>query len=340
MTEEPIIVRQHFTPRIQHGNDDRQAGISSPLKVSTKVWTKLVRVVQAPPNKGLGTTSSTGTTLGARRSNQQRFCSRDPNFVYIVDPYSRKLEVPRECMLETLKGIGIASLCMLFLQGRCRAGNKCHQAHVDPEVIEHLRREALASPTCCCKHGDSHSAQVAALIGDRKVYMYDQEVPAALFAGTLGLQRLLREGGREGDPRIDLPPRLLCRLHLANKCRYVEECNHIHVCRAAFPNVLGRRPVELNTFSLSSINSNGDTTSTEGSSTTYEGPGTPLAMAAPGNRWKHSPYQWRVLQHYDYMTEDETDTLSYIPPLFEVFLPAPPPLPFLAAGRFNITNGH
>ena len=189
--------RPYFTPRIQHGNDDRQTH--------------------------------------RQDSNQQGFCTRDPNFVCVVDPYSRKLEVPRKCMLETLKGIGISSLCMLFLEGRCRAGSKCHQAHVDPEVIEHLRREALASPTCCCKHGDSHSAQVAALIGDRKVYIDDQEVPAALFAGTLGLQRLLRDGGREGDPRINLPPRLLCRLHLANKCRYVEECNPVSYTHLTLP---------------------------------------------------------------------------------------------------------
>ena len=249
------------------------------------------------------------------------------NVVCVVDPYSRKLEVPRNFLHEThaLHRVGIPSLCMLYLDGRCRAGTLCHQAHVDLEIIEFLRKEALSVPTCCHEHGDSHSAEVVQLIGDRTIWLNGQEIPARSFAGTLGLQRLIREStGKD----VELLARFICRLHLSNKCRYVEECNHVHMCRdyreLVIPNDLSCQPCRggdlsgslshNNLSSLNNLNTNSSATDTSstGVSTppSYE-PNTPPANA--GVKWVHSPYQWRVLEEYDYTSTEYVNTLAFVP---------------------------
>lgn len=38
------------------------------------------------------------------------------------------------------------------------------------------------------------------------------------------------EAGPESDI-LDLPAKFVCRLHLAHRCRYLEDCNNIHICR-------------------------------------------------------------------------------------------------------------
>ncbi|KAG8345133.1 hypothetical protein TRVL_04041 [Trypanosoma vivax] len=38
-------------------------------------------------------------------------------------------------------------------------------------------------------------------------------------------------GGESRDDVLDLPAKLICRLHLAHRCRYLEDCNNIHICR-------------------------------------------------------------------------------------------------------------
>jgi hypothetical protein len=201
---------------------------------------------------------------------------------------------------------------MLFLDGRCRAQNLCHQAHVDLEVIEYLRKEALSMPTCCLEHGDLHSSNVAQIVGEgRQVWLHGRPLDTWNIANTLGLQRVAREcpAGRD----IELMPRNICRLHLGNKCRYVEECNHVHICRELKDLVI---PSELS-FSASSVISVGEqspsTPPTPALSETNLPP-TPLALSTPkeAQRWSHSPYHWKVLGEYDYLPENELDAMSAV----------------------------
>jgi hypothetical protein len=269
----------------------------------------------AAGHRGYQRRSSFSRESPAALESQSRAAQRqNSNMICIVDPYSRKLEVPRNYLHEThaLHRVGIPSLCMLYLDGRCRAGTMCHQAHVDLEVIEFLRKEALSMPTCCREHGDLHSGHVPTLIGDRTIWLYGRAIEPWNFASTLGLQRLIREAtSRE----VELLPRYICRLHLGNKCRYVEECNHVHLCRDLKDLVI---PPELSFTNSPTLMTNSSAEFSHEASTPPEA-ATPPASEAPSlstptflqhSRWSHAPYTWKVLDEYDYISEREQEALK------------------------------
>lgn len=79
-------------------------------------------------------------------------------WIWVLDPLTRKLRVPLNLLVPTqataVSGT-VPSLCMGFLEGRCRH-QWCRQAHVLPQAISQLRHEALHAPTCCKEHHDPH----------------------------------------------------------------------------------------------------------------------------------------------------------------------------------------
>lgn len=50
---------------------------------------------------------------------------------------------------------------------------------------------------------------------------------------TSEIKRLLHKLQKEGYLQIlEIPSKSICRLHLSHRCRYLEDCNNIHICRA------------------------------------------------------------------------------------------------------------
>lgn len=81
-------------------------------------------------------------------------------YMWVLDPMTRKLRVPISAMVPTQATSTpgtVPSLCMLFLEGRCRHP-WCRQAHVPADVLNRLRADSLRTPNCCGRHGDPHDA--------------------------------------------------------------------------------------------------------------------------------------------------------------------------------------
>lgn len=151
---------------------------------------------------------------------------------------TRKLRVPVAYLVPTqaTATLGtVPSLCIAFLDGRCRHP-WCRQAHVMPTMIAQLRHDALNAPTCCARHNDPHDTSMLTsrfktiTITDSSVHT---PIPTDCIALTVGLQRYLAHSVPADlpGPNLDVPSKLICRLHLSHRCRYLEDCNNMHVCR-------------------------------------------------------------------------------------------------------------
>nr|CCC93375.1 conserved hypothetical protein [Trypanosoma congolense IL3000] len=216
-------------------------------------------------------------------------------YIWVLDPLTRKLRVPVSLLVPTQATATtgtVPSLCMSFLEGRCRH-QWCRQAHVPMHALPRLRHEALHAPTCCRLHMDPHDTSVLTdrfkfirVLGSEGGFSKSDVnggacdlIPTDRVAQTVGLLRFIancshspKEKGRQQEKQssaspgengngsesaeagrspyvgrpanyvtndakldqsmvLDLPAKLVCRLHLSHRCRYLEDCNNIHICR-------------------------------------------------------------------------------------------------------------
>ena len=165
--------------------------------------------------------------------------------IWVLDPLTRKLRVPISLLAPSQATVAtgtVPSLCMAFLESRCRH-TWCRQAHVFPSHIADLRRQALNAPTCCSCHNDPHDTTVLTSrythVTVADMPQLTEPIPSSRIALTVGLQRFLTQisatpaGPTSAKPTdvLEIPSRLVCRLHLSHRCRYVEDCNNVHICR-------------------------------------------------------------------------------------------------------------
>lgn len=181
----------------------------------------------------------------------------------VIDPCNRtgKISVPLKYIFETRgvidhqcnphkRDVKDLSLCLLFMRGRCNAGNRCHQCHVDPEFVEKLRAEAAAARNCCAAHGDIHSSgysQVAQEIHVVDASGCHQCFAAADFARTGVLDTFLRRvcasgAGSAAGGVVTIPAGKICRLHSEGRCKFGKDCARIHLCPSAVPRTPVLRP--------------------------------------------------------------------------------------------------
>lgn len=171
--------------------------------------------------------------------------------IFVIDPLNRtgKIRVPLRHALETkglteaLQAAEIAafataedapardlSLCLLFQKGRCNAGARCRQIHVDVEFVESVRAAACSSNNCCAHHGDAHSQHLTrdprsvVVIGDRGCV---GEYPMAAFASTKGLEAV---AVRISGAVIKVGANAICRLHSQGRCKFGRDCRNVHLC--------------------------------------------------------------------------------------------------------------
>ncbi|KPA85064.1 hypothetical protein ABB37_01481 [Leptomonas pyrrhocoris] len=163
----------------------------------------------------------------------------------VIDPFSKRLFIPTEAMLDTraMHRKGVPSLCRVFLEGRCRQGSNCFQAHANVDVVTALRAAALEEPTCCALHGARSDASgldlsLALLTqndsGDTVLRARLEETVV-----TNGLRALIAAQanavGMVAPTEVVVPTSSLCRLHSglagAPCCRFEQECNFVHLCR-------------------------------------------------------------------------------------------------------------
>jgi hypothetical protein len=165
--------------------------------------------------------------------------------IVVVDPASRKLSIPL-CYVYDTQGLAridrVPSLCMLHLQGRCRQAHNCHQLHADVGVVEHLRAEISNRPSCCIEHGDI-AVNVEPLPPFGGVVVDGMVVSEHQVSYTKGLAKTLAERAASGaglasDAKIPLQKTFVCRLHVSGRCRYAEDCNFLHVCRALITDMM------------------------------------------------------------------------------------------------------
>ncbi|KAG8345073.1 hypothetical protein ERJ75_001247800 [Trypanosoma vivax] len=185
-----------------------------------------------------------GGKKGKRRS-PQRLLSADsapPGTFPVIDTLSKMLYIPQSEMLDTLAvhRRGVPTLCRLFLEGRCRQGNLCHQAHANICVVQKLREIALREPTCCRQH--FALSDTSGIPPDLRIAVVGKKKGEKLFvcsldnlAVTRGLRALIRKrfgGTFSEEPVLNVPVSSLCRLHnTCQCCRFGQECNFVHICR-------------------------------------------------------------------------------------------------------------
>lgn len=166
----------------------------------------------------------------------------------VIDPCSKKLFVPLGALQETraLHREGVPSLCRIFLEGRCRQGVNCFQAHADVATVVQLRAAALAEPSCCIFHGAPRkTANIPcglsiAMKSDEASIRSRLTLPQVQVTnGLLTLFAAQGVNGGSSNSEVVVPVSSMCRLHGEGPCcRFGDECNFIHVCRDIIPVVL------------------------------------------------------------------------------------------------------
>lgn len=175
--------------------------------------------------------------------------------ISVIDPQNRtgKIQIPLTHIFDT-KGKSEAlrnhsqkdlSLCLLFQNGRCNAGSKCHQIHADCVFVQTLRRAATTASTCCALHGDLQSKELQN--NDRTVLLTSQQcsmhipTPLHTFAFTQGLAFAM---GCSNRTTITVSLQRVCRLHQQNRCKYGRDCRHVHLCRDVYAKAISGAPME------------------------------------------------------------------------------------------------
>ncbi|KAK7195056.1 hypothetical protein NESM_000428400 [Novymonas esmeraldas] len=178
-----------------------------------------------------------------------------PGTFAVIDPFSKRLFIPLESMQDTraMHRKGVPSLCRVFLEGRCRQGANCFQAHANVDVVLELRARALAEPTCCCLHGAASdttgidpSLRLVVRNDDGETVGWAQLRQTVV---TNGLRTLIgaqaSAAGMPGPAEVIVPTSALCRLHNGADglpcCRFESECNFVHLCRQVMSHIDQRR---------------------------------------------------------------------------------------------------
>ncbi|KAH9600541.1 hypothetical protein LSM04_007269 [Trypanosoma melophagium] len=149
--------------------------------------------------------------------------------VEALDHLSTKLRIPRTAVEPTnalLDDGLVPGVCRLFLDGRCRQGARCFQVHVQRDVLESLRREALDTPSCCHRHGapcnyEGLPFNLAVNVGTTVVGLHS-------ISPTNCLWGIYSE---HGENELNVPKGRVCREHRRGLCRFGEECGFLHICR-------------------------------------------------------------------------------------------------------------
>ncbi|ORC87869.1 uncharacterized protein TM35_000191130 [Trypanosoma theileri] len=149
--------------------------------------------------------------------------------VEALDHLSTKLRIPLTAVEPTNAQLDdglVPGVCRLYLEGRCRQGARCFQVHVQRDVLEALRREALETPSCCHRHGapcnfEGLPFNLAVNIGPTAVGLHS-------LCPTNCLWGLYSE---HGENELNVPKGRVCREHRRGLCRFGEECGFLHICR-------------------------------------------------------------------------------------------------------------
>lgn len=175
-----------------------------------------------------------------------------PGTFAVLDPMSKKLFIPLESMIDTraMHREGVPSLCRIYLEGRCRQGSNCFQAHAATDVIERLRAVALAEPTCCQGHGapsdTSNTPPDLAVVFKNDAGELVLRTSLLQLTVTNGLRGMIATqvtaAGTSNPlkaPEVIVPVSSLCRMHSgvdgSRCCRFEGDCNFVHVCRELIP---------------------------------------------------------------------------------------------------------
>ena len=151
----------------------------------------------------------------------------------VVDPLTRKIDIPRTA-IEPTKALNretVPSLCLLFLDGRCRQGADCNQIHADPETVTKLRADASRQSTCCQFHNEVNKREFERFPQwkGKALLVEGVSIPLERCAFTIGLQRSM-ENQLPINNQVPMSSQFVCVLQAGGHCRYSDECKFVHVC--------------------------------------------------------------------------------------------------------------
>ena len=171
------------------------------------------------------------------------------------------------------------SLCMLYQRGKCRASVKCNQVHAHLAVVADLRGQGQHD--CCLSHGDTPSNDQNFLFtyllqkGDFLLTLASKKkvpVPWEKLARTACMDKMLEKKGDPSKP-LKFGTSYVCRLHQDEKCRYGQDCHHMHVCREFWSKLVEEHPSLQKDLAQNSKKDTYD--SDEGTESPLAHPGTP-----------------------------------------------------------------
>eukprot|EP01063_Lacrimia_lanifica_P008813 TRINITY_DN1586_c0_g2_i1.p2 TRINITY_DN1586_c0_g2~~TRINITY_DN1586_c0_g2_i1.p2 ORF type:complete len:381 (+),score=111.58 TRINITY_DN1586_c0_g2_i1:47-1144(+) len=167
-----------------------------------------------------------------------------PAVLQVIDPANRtgKICIPVEKTHDTLGREELEknskkhiSLCLLYQQKKCHAGQKCNQIHADRWYIQKLRRAPSKEGTCCPRHGVSagvEGVKLAKVV--LRVNGCEEPLPVECVARTAFFDRLRRGG------TATLTVKNVCRLHQQDGCKFGHNCKNVHLCREIGRRVFGK----------------------------------------------------------------------------------------------------
>eukprot|EP00760_Papus_ankaliazontas_P028016 PhM_4_TR3479/c0_g1_i2/m.46280 len=187
-------------------------------------------------------------------SHLNHFNNNNNNSIPVIDPANRactRVVIPLTQITET-KGVSDyfrskgrvrkdLSLCLLFQQGRCNLGVRCHQVHADRAYIAQVRLDAFRGVVndCCAGHsGDNTLCTADAALHHRlqscSITLLDAKHrehplrPSQLARTDALVNRL--ESLADGDA-LTLHHLHVCKPHFERRCKHGRQCKNIHLCR-------------------------------------------------------------------------------------------------------------
>lgn len=251
-----------------------------PAQVSTETPTSEADLITPPPSPPLqDTTKPTPSQVGVAQENGKSETgvpsvsvpTPPPSAlltpsIRAIDPQAGAYLIPLTHIKETAGSHDVLntrrniSLCILYQNGSCKVGDRCHQLHADTEFVSARREIQRSNNDCCLFHGDLHSKtpEFTDLKDSLTVpegasssdffWLYSRDHPDLLtvprdhFAVTLDLSFLLTEWSKKNQEKYYIPIERVCGLHQKHMCLYGPDCKFIHLCREVYQSLVLSHP--------------------------------------------------------------------------------------------------
>lgn len=126
------------------------------------------------------------------------------------------------------------TLCVLFQKNHCKQGDFCQNIHIDLHIVKYLN--TITNTQICCPYHDKNNTLIK---DNRSISFNDIKIEVKYITPTNFNMDFYFKKNYKLIPSIHI-----CRLFLSNRCSYLNQCNHLHIC----PSYLKKIDLNLSDF--------------------------------------------------------------------------------------------